>query len=105
MSKEHSTIELPNGTKALNLLPDFNGQAVIVPLSMVKRLASMLPTARLDVVVESLVSKVREEQNLVGYVEVLEEEVAFHRTVNLLKTIDINGISTETESVEKYANY
>jgi hypothetical protein len=78
-----------NGTQVLDLTPDHERALALVDLSIVQRLAKLLPTSNLSNIKNTLVDKITFQcHTLEDLVETLEEEVAFHKTVNLLKAYE-----------------
>lgn len=77
-----------NGTdersQAVVLVPKFGGKLAIVDLNTIKRLAAMLPKANLDEIRSDLIHKLRLCSTLDEHLQVIEEELAFHRSVNMI---------------------
>lgn len=75
------------GKQVVMLVPEIDGQLAIVHLSVIQRLANMLKKASVPVIIEQfceLLMAGREGAKLEEYVKALEDELAFHKTVNML---------------------
>lgn len=81
-------IKLPNGKQAISFVAEDDSQLAIVHLSLIQRLAKLLPSAKVPDIIaffaESLALSAK-TMTLEMYVDVLKEEVAFHESVNLIK--------------------
>lgn len=75
-------------TSVLNLLPTINSQEIaVVDYGVLLRLASYLPKASIWDIKRELESKISDVTDIENYVAVLEEELAFHKTVNVINTV------------------
>jgi len=63
-------------------------QPVVVEMSVVKRLTEQLMTTYFSNIKNRFRKKLREVDNMKDYVTLLEEEVAFHRTVNEIRELE-----------------
>jgi hypothetical protein len=73
-----------NGQEAALLVPEIKGQLAVVHLPTIKRLASLLPKASLTTIVEEMQVKIANASSLADYAQILEEELAFHQSINLI---------------------
>lgn len=80
------TIKLPNGRLATSFVADDNSPLAIVHLSVLKRLATLLPTVTLANIIGRFHDKMYETNSLQEFVDLMKEEVAFHESVNLITT-------------------
>lgn len=84
------TVILPSGQEVLDLLNmQSNGQGALVDLSVLSRLTKHLPTVPLAVVKAELVKNINTADTLEEVCLLLEGELAFHHTVNIIKVIDM----------------
>lgn len=77
-------ITLNNGQEVLNFVPDNQEQCAIVPFNTIQRLAKMLPKASLRDIKQNMINSIEYTDNLENYVELLSNEVSFHKTINLI---------------------
>lgn len=82
------TIELPDGGKIIDMVSNrVPGQQVaMVDFGTILRLAQLLPTADLDTIKRQFTEALDRTNTMEHYVFVLNEELAFHKTINLLQT-------------------
>jgi len=83
-----STVEFPlsNG-QIVNipmLVPTFDGDLAVVHLQTIKKLAALLPSVSFSTIKQNMKYAMDETQNLEEYIFVLESEIAFHKSVNLI---------------------
>lgn len=71
----------------LNLVPSLEGELAIVNLSVIQRLAELLSTSDLWEIKKRFKSRVSDVCKMADFVALLEEEIAFHKSVNLITTI------------------
>lgn len=76
--------------EALNLTPQSDNGLAIVDFTVLRRLTDLLPKANLFDIKQAFIDKIREKTTLNEFVLLLEEEMAFHKTVNLI-TLVYNG--------------
>jgi len=93
-----------NGKEVLDFTPQSTSQAAIVPLSVIQRLAAMLDTSTLQSIKRDMRVKLQDNDidTVEKYVTMLQEEIDFHTTVNLL-TMYQPTVETPLTS-EGYAN-
>jgi len=75
-------------------------EKAIVDLSTLLRVTSMLKAVPLRQIREDLVSAIRETATLENMVQVIEDEAAFHRSVNLINTYSTASTEPNTVPVE-----
>jgi hypothetical protein len=94
-------ITLANGEKAVNLSPDLNSDRTkaIVDLDVIKRLAALLPKANVGIIMRTFASEIETASyanpTMEMFTNMLQEELAFHTSVNLIKEYDSNTISAK----------
>lgn len=81
--------DLGNGESAISLIPKIHGKLAIVDFETLKRISQSLQKVPFDVIKHELQSNIERSTNLVEMNEVLKNEVNFHETINLIKTIEI----------------
>jgi len=88
-----STISL-NGQdqEVTNLVPNIEGELAIVSLPVLKRLAALLPEANFHDIKAKVMNSVSNTENMPDMTAVLEDELTFHKTVNLIRTIKSDEI-------------
>jgi hypothetical protein len=70
---------------AVNLVPTLNhGRLAVVDLATIQRLAMLLPKANLEQIKVALVIPINRADNMEAFVSILEEELAFHKSVNMI---------------------
>lgn len=97
----NTTIQLPNGRTAINFVPEDSKELCIVPLSMIKRLTENLKNLSFEEIKRHTISKMIETKSLKPMVEYMEDEITFHRTVNLIEKYEP---ANEPEPVHNDAN-
>ena len=91
MKNDYSTTKVMNNGKeveAVNLTPTFEGQLAIVHLDVIKRLASMLPSVSFHDIRASILRRIERTPNLEDLIDLMESEMAFHTSVNLINTFE-----------------
>lgn len=84
-----SKVQLSNGQEAFDLFNhESQGQAAIVDVAVIKRLAMLLPNVSFNTIRRSIMEDIEQTGNINELVKLMEEETAFHRTVNILTTVD-----------------
>ena len=81
-----------DGQQVLVLTPDYERPLAIVDLAVIKRLASYLPKANLYDIRMAFISELQNVDSISEYVKVIEEELAFHKSVNLINEVDMNTL-------------
>ena len=85
----YDTIVLQDGREVIDLTPSLEGNLAIVHLSVIKRLARVLPQANLQDLKARTYDLIETSQSIEAFFAVLEDEVAFHHTVNLIERFKI----------------
>jgi len=83
-TQDQTTTVTVNGKEVINFVPDNNTQAAIVSLNVIRRLASLLPSGAFREIKQRMMADIDDSDSIADYVKLLEDEVDFHRTVNLL---------------------
>ena len=81
-----------DGQQVLVLTPDYERPLAIVDLAVIKRLASYLPKANLYDIRMAFISELQNVDSISEYVKVIEEELAFHKSVNLINEVDVKTL-------------
>jgi predicted ATPase with chaperone activity len=79
-------IDIGNGKQAISLVPEIEGELAIVHLATIKRLAAMLPKANIDEIKCIFSEQILYAKTIEEFVSILETELAFHKSVNLITT-------------------
>lgn len=66
------------------LVNTFDGDLAVVHLQTIKKLAALLPSVSFSTIKQNMKYEMDETQNLEEYISLLESEVAFHKSVNLI---------------------
>lgn len=82
-----TTIALVDGRGALNFAPNLNeGQELaVVDVEVLKYLVGLLPQAKISVIINEFSIKAGEVKNVQGWCELLQSELSFHMSVNMLQ--------------------
>lgn len=82
---------MPSGKKVqvAVLTPEETRPLAVVDLEVLKRLAMLLPGADFDTIKQETMDKLFATKGLEEMVEVMENEVAFHNSVNLIQMVKI----------------
>jgi thiamine monophosphate synthase len=86
------TVELPNGRTAVSFVPEDSKDLAIVHIATIKRLAALLQTAHPMAIIQEFIkeltaicSKHDVDFPLRDAVEIAEDFVNFHKTINLIQ--------------------
>jgi hypothetical protein len=91
------TVELPNGRTAVSFVPEDSKDLAIVHIATIERLAKMLATAPIQGIIAEMQVKLEglfmrqtkynstNPVTLEEYISVLEDDVNFHKTINLIQ--------------------
>lgn len=84
-------VKLPNGKQAqvALLTPESDRPLAVVDLSVLKRLAGLLPQAEFHQIKQETIDTIFATRNLEELVAVMEDEIAFHNSVNLITEVKI----------------
>lgn len=78
-----------NGETAVLISPKMSGKLALVDLATLKRIISGLSQASFEHIKETFVEKIKNTKELEQLVYVTKEEINFHESVNIIKTIEI----------------
>lgn len=81
---KHETIKVGD-KEAVVLIPKDARELAVVDLSVLNRLIQLLPSARLLDIKSNLKERIDYARDLEQVVAIMEEEVAFHRSVNFIE--------------------
>ena len=70
------------------LVPNFNTVLALVDLGVIQRLAALLPKANFATIRQELAEGVANAKDLDHMLQIIEEELAFHKSVNIITTYD-----------------
>lgn len=87
------------GKQVINLLPENTRQAALVDMKTLGRLAALLPQVSLFEVKRAIIDKISDSNTMEEFIEVLNTELAFHTTVNLIREVTIEDLISEKESI------
>jgi hypothetical protein len=96
---ENKIIEV-NGAQVIDLTPNHDRPLALVDFAIVKKLSHFLPQADFQDIKRDTIFMIEHSETLEDYIKVLEEEVAFHKTVNLLQTFYLQDIEMQHISGE-----
>lgn len=83
------------GNQVIDLTPDFNRPLALVDITVLNKLTQLLPKGDFGSIRHNLREQIMKTGNLEQLVQVSEDFIAFHRTVNLIREIvagDVNQI-------------
>lgn len=89
-----------NGAQVADLTPNHDRALALVDFAIVKRLSMYLPTADLWTVKQEMMRFIEYCDTLEDYIKGLEEEVAFHKTVNLLQSFNLQDAEVQMRKGE-----
>lgn len=102
-SNNNTFVPVPGSDKpAVVLTPKFSGQLAVVDLGVIQRLASFLPEAHFGTIRRDLVAQIERADNLPAMLDIIEDELAFHKSINLITEYKPGS---EPDRIEKYANH
>lgn len=78
-------VALPDGKVATSFVPELTGELAIVHLSVLQRITARLNKAAFVSIRAQFMEDIEKSNDLKEMVEIAEEEVAFHRSVNLIQ--------------------
>lgn len=97
-----------NGKEVLDFTPQYDSQSAIVSLSVIQRLAGLLPITPIHKIVEDMRDKLYilpDNHTIEDYLKLLQDELDFHTTINLLTMYEDNPNINDTEKIKGYINY
>lgn len=98
--KNYEEIHVSEEQTAIAMVPALEGQMAIVYLDTIKRLASYLPKANWTEIRDSIISKFHDAIGLEALLEIMEEELKFHKSVNMINEFEpeqiVHNLEDET---------
>ena len=85
--------------EVINLSPQSERELALVDLTVVQRLARLLPSADIYDIKRSFKAQLSDITDMKGFVELLTEELAFQTSVNLITTIGKEDIHPGPQAV------
>jgi hypothetical protein len=82
-------LEATDGNNVISSVPDKSRAIALVDLNVLRKLVSYLPTVPLDSIKAALKAEIDNQQDLERLTSLLEEEIAFHKSVNLIQEYSI----------------
>jgi len=95
-----------NNQQVLDVTPDHNRTLALVDLAVLDKLTAMLPKESFSNIRHNFREQIMNTSNLEQLVQVSEDFIAFHRSVNLIRevlNIDVNQ-DQETEEIRVVGN-
>ena len=80
----NKTVTIGQDKQAVLLVPEIEGQLAIVHLATIQRLARLLPSMPFSDIRESMIHTIANTVTLEDFCEVLQSELAFHKSINLI---------------------
>lgn len=93
-----------NGHQVIDLTPDYNRPLALVDLSVLNKLTMLLQKQDFGIIRHNHRENIMHAENLLQLIEISEDFIAFHRTVNLIREItagDVNQIQDDFNYVEE----
>ena len=90
MNKELEKVSIHlNGAEmnVINLSPQSERELALVDLTVIQRLATLLPKADIWCIKDNFITRIKDTSNMEEFVKELTEELAFQTSVNLITTI------------------
>lgn len=91
-----------NGREVLDFTPDYTTQSAIVSLNVIQRLAGLLPVNTIENITKDLRYELGNITNINDYLKLLQDELDFHSTVNLLTMYESNKDTEIEEALGRY---
>lgn len=85
-----------DGRQVMDLVPDYNRPLALVDLTVLNKLVNLLPVSDFSNVRHNFREQIMNTNNIENLVEVAEEFISFHRSVNLIQEICL-GAHTMSE--------
>lgn len=96
-----------NNQQVLDVTPDYNRPLALVDLNVLHKLTELLPKADFSNIRHNFREQIMNTSNLEQLVQVSEDFIAFHRSVNLIREIvaeDVKQIQEVKEQVRVVGN-
>ena len=91
-----------NGAQVADLTPNHERALAIVDLAVLKKLTNLLKSADLYKIKLDLKNAIDDCDTMETYVAILDEEVAFHTTVNMIKEVTVPVPLADLEDTNNY---
>ncbi len=82
-----------NGQQVIDLTPDYNRPLALVDLTVLNKLTLLLPKNNFSNIRHNFREQLMNTGNLEELVQVSEDFIAFHRTVNLIREITAENVN------------
>jgi len=82
-----------NGHQVIDLTPDYNRPLALVDLTVLNKLTLLLPKNNFSNIRHNFREQLMNTSNLEELVQVSEDFIAFHRTVNLIREITAENVN------------
>jgi len=82
-----------NGQQVIDLTPDYNRPLALVDLTVLNKLTLLLPKNNFSHIRHNFREQLMNTGNLEELVQVSEDFIAFHRTVNLIREITAENVN------------
>ena len=101
MNKDVKFVDV-NGAQVMDLTPNHERPLAIVDLDVLKKLTSYLETADMYTIKRNIKDAIDNCDDMKAYVALLEGEVAFHKTVNLISEVVVPVPYADLEDSNNY---
>ena len=92
-----------NGHQVIDLTPDYNRPLALVDLTVLNKLTKLLQKQDFGTIRHNHRDNIMHAENLLQLIEISEDFIAFHRTVNLIREI-VAGDVNQIQAVEEESN-
>lgn len=79
-----NVITLSDGTECVSFVPNIERQLAIVDLQVLQKITQMLSRIDLSAVKQQMIDHIEQGESLQNVIDNMEEDIAFHKTVNLI---------------------
>lgn len=86
------------GKQVISFLPENTRMGALVDLAVLQRIARYLPNVDIYTLKDRFISKVHDCQSLEDLITLMEDETAFHKTVNQINVVNLE----ETEELIEF---
>lgn len=86
---ELQKIKINSTVDAILVSPKMHGTMALVDLITLKRIASRMSSSSFKDIKEHFCKGLMDSENLEQYIGIMKEEILFHESVNLIKTIEV----------------
>ena len=84
MKTEVKTLQINDETEAVILVPELSGELAIVYLETLQRITRRLNSVPFGTLKQDLINSISPCSNLEELVDVMEDEIKFHKSVNMI---------------------